>query len=1405
MFTVKNALLYVYSVLLTVSLLLFANDAYAVNGRTTYQAKIFKPDGYPLEAVSVNFRFTVLDPSSSCVLFAEDYAAVNMIGSGGLISFSLGMGTRSYPTSGPVTFSSVFDNSTASFVCQTPGIYNPIATDNRKVVMQFNEGNGWQTLPAMAINSVPYAMYAAKSQNSQLLNGKADTAFVETSTLAALNCNTNEAIKFNGATFSCIAVGVGSSGITGVTTSGTVLTTGGTASAPVISITAATMSSDGYLTSIDYAEFKAKLSASSTQIVTTLGYAPVSGSAVNSQIQNSQLNGDVSGTVASTVVQSVGGKTAAQVSTSVDETLNASSSSLANTIVKRNAFGSLSANDVFANSTNVNYVDIYKPSTSFNIRLQAPTSLAANYTLNLPTSSGTAGQLLTTDGVGQLSWINSPSVTAVSASASADGFLSSVDWSTFNNKQQATSAAIIATLGYTPANIASSTQWLNSGSDIYFPNGKVAIGTTPSGYALDVSGSLRAGATNNSTVTMGTDNNAYIEMRENDSAGTPYFDFANDLASDFDFRFILKGDDSFAMLGANIGIGTEQPSALLHLIGGTSSTAPLKLNSGVLLTSPQSGSVEYDGSNYYLTDSTNTRRTIATTDALGAVVVSSTSTDKVHISGSANQVDLLIKPTSMGFMDSAKIRFVDADGGTGPMDIVYTDSGTPNLSVMGGRFGVGVSAPITDFEVNGSFSVKGGEILMQRPITNGGWARGLHYVPDGSINTTVNGLAGIGVYGTSETQHSIYLTHGASPWNSRLGMHITTNGFAGLGTVSPRQWMDVAPPNGNAVLRATSTDAAAAVQLYRDTGSGYRGHAITTDGINLNFNYDAIENSGATLLTLTGSGAVGIGVPSPTGNLHVKSNNTNTQVRIEGPSSAAQAETISRANGLEWAAGVGSGNTGSQNYGFYTSLSGLLMSITASGSLGIGTPAPGEKLDVAGNMRVGHSDSNYIAFRGTTGDGGGFYNHTYIGERLYSGIESSELLLFKGNDSDNISGPDRIRMAAGNIVFDTYASPDAPSGSFEAVANSPLITQKMILKGNGYLGLGTSAPTTKFNMVGDAKIQNQDLGDSTGFEFRSTERDVPKILWKASDNSTRFVASLAISANTISDIYSLSTNTVSNALTVRGDGYVGIGSATQIIPSSKLEVAGDVNIQSNHLYFNSGTTAGTAGIANTDSGSIYGEHDLATEVSRLVIDIFDNPNDQIVLRTSAQSGGSNVDMMTVQYDRIVMAPTTGNVGIGVSEPTSKLQVAGGIKQPNLGQIISHFDGVTRTVSMPAFLTQAYIDAHQDETFTWRALGPSLKDTIGCNAGPTPNYSISPIGNGWNGTYHMTLGKHDSSNIWFAEIEWRGWGINLLDAANAGVATGSNQGTIQATLAFNGTIWTVEHMQGQVGATNYSCH
>ena len=100
-------------------------------------------------------------------------------------------------------------------------------------------------------------------------------------------------------------------------------------------------------------------------------------------------------------------------------------------------------------------------------------------------------------------------------------------------------------------------------------------------------------------------------------------------------------------------------------------------------------------------------------------------------------------------------------------------------------------------------------------------------------------------------------------------------------------------------------------------------------------------------------------------------------------------------------------------------------------------------ITMSGDLEIGNGTSpNAILFYGTTGDSPGGYNHTFIAERLWGGTESSELVLFKGNDIGNgneavnvsNSDPDRIRHIAAAHLFQTYTSPLA--GSVEDVCTS---------------------------------------------------------------------------------------------------------------------------------------------------------------------------------------------------------------------------------------------------------------------------------------------------------------------------------------------------------------------------------
>ena len=112
-------------------------------------------------------------------------------------------------------------------------------------------------------------------------------------------------------------------------------------------------------------------------------------------------------------------------------------------------------------------------------------------------------------------------------------------------------------------------------------------------------------------------------------------------------------------------------------------------------------------------------------------------------------------------------------------------------------------------------------------------------------------------------------------------------------------------------------------------------------------------------------------------------------------------------------------------------------------------------ITMSGDLKIGNATSpNTIYFYGTTGDGPGGYNHTFIAERLWGGTESGELVLFKGNEIGNgtdaitasNSGPDRIRHIAAAHLFQTYTT--VLSGSVESVCTSSALKNLFSIASN---------------------------------------------------------------------------------------------------------------------------------------------------------------------------------------------------------------------------------------------------------------------------------------------------------------------------------------------------------------------
>jgi hypothetical protein len=146
-------------------------------------------------------------------------------------------------------------------------------------------------------------------------------------------------------------------------------------------------------------------------------------------------------------------------------------------------------------------------------------------------------------------------------------------------------------------------------------------------YALPAGTSTAASwqATNNSDPT----NASKILIATNASTDVQLVSGINGSGTYLPLSFYNNGAQKMQLSTAgNFGIGvTPSNNGWLELAAGTTSVAPARLTSGTNLTSPVAGSIEYDGTNYYVTP------TVGTTEQRG--VIPSTQQFVLSAAGSA--------------------------------------------------------------------------------------------------------------------------------------------------------------------------------------------------------------------------------------------------------------------------------------------------------------------------------------------------------------------------------------------------------------------------------------------------------------------------------------------------------------------------------------------------------------------------------------------------------------------------------------------------------------------------------------------------------------------------------------------------------------------------------------------------
>jgi hypothetical protein len=358
------------------------------------------------------------------------------------------------------------------------------------------------------------------------------------------------------------------------------------------------------------------------------------------------------------------------------------------------------------------------------------------------------------------------------------------------------------------------------------------------------------------------------------------------------------------------------------------------------------------------------------------------------------------------------------------------------------------------------------------------------------------------------------------------------------------------------------------------------------------------------------------------------------------------------------------------------------------GNVGIGTTSPGEKVQISKStiaedefVGIKINADNYgnniklgMLGRSATALGGIWLNQATPSVTNYSFLDGGGLW------------PTVFNALSGGMQF--------------RIANSP----KMVIDSTGNVGIGTTSPGAKLDVVGNLLGQSSKI-DSTAKEFdilvgHNTNSEEPFELLAGMSNSSQNVVYFgggSASYNSATDIrfFTASTNTTTTGterirITPAGglslgytadpgsgsmiiSGNVGIGTTS---PDSALQVNGNINLTLGKLFFNYNSAVDPSGISKLSSAG-------AVEISQAT----NSANIQFKM----WNGASNIYPLVLK--------SSGNVGIGTTAPVNALDVGTG-------------GGIHITTGTPSATSMALYN--DSGTLTWN--GTALSTGSGLSGG-----------------------------------------------------------------------------------------
>ena len=541
--------------------------------------------------------------------------------------------------------------------------------------------------------------------------------------------------------------------------------------------------------------------------------------------------------------------------------------------------------------------------------------------------------------------------------------------------------------------------------------------------------------------------------------------------------------------------------------------------------------------------------------------------------------------------------------------------------------------------------------------------------------------------------------------NSSKELRLGANGSTGELTIQTDDTIQMnADVNVDGNLCIGNTSAAGKVDIHTDSS--------TTNGVALR-----LESSTGSYFIVKHGGDVGIGTNTPYAydttatKLHVKNadNGISEVARFEGTSDADGAGAIVRV-GTSNDRGVylEGGRTGDVPYASigtteYNGAKTEAIHIDSAGRVGIGTNIP-SGLNSAVNRLVigdGAGQEGMTIYTDTSSQGAIYFADGTVGNQAYAGYVAYR----HANDRLDFGAGGGTRMVVnGNGVgIGTYTvnSKLFVSGAYSSTiaefrngSNAVEITDDAEIQASGWISshsTGTSRIYTS-EVVGDAAsnalvMETDGAGNRTRLYNYGTSTDL-LIESKGSSSDIRINAREAIRFYTSGSASSYSYG--SQRLTIAEGGNVGIGSAT---PAYELDVAGDIaldqwlvhrgntgsyfgfhsndnfRIQTDNTTALTVTDAQKVGIGTTnpdytltvDAGATNEIARFRTTDNDALISISDN-TDTVYIGHDASADVMSIGFSnTVGSTSNVNIDTAGSVGIGTSDPASKLHVEGTIQ------------------------------------------------------------------------------------------------------------------------------------------------